>query len=550
MVTDQLTELVTKALESAAADGVVEGPWAVTLERPKRRDHGDWSTNVALTLRGRGGKPRDVAEALVERLPPSETVERVEVAGPGFLNFYLSPRWLHEVVRRAADESTAFARTDEGKGARVNVEYVSANPTGPAGVVAGRAAAVGDTIANLLEATGHEVTREYYINDAGRQMTLFARSVEAHYLNHLGVGASVPEEGYKGDYVRELAREIAEELGDELVARPEEERLQRLGSLALGRMIEAIRASLERFGTRFDNWFSEREMNERGAVEAAIERLRSAGWLEEREGAVWFRASALGDDKDRVLVRRDGRPTYLASDAAYMLDKFDRSFDRLIYVLGPDHHGTLARMRALADALGFGRARVELPIVQKMTILSGGSTLKASKRAGVVIALDDLVREVGRDAARYTFLIRSLDAPLEFDIETVKQQTPENPVFYTQYAHARICSILRRAEAEGNMSGAGVAQLERLEHPSEDRLMRKLAAYEEVVPLAAQLRAPQRIPRYVEELAADFNAFYRDCRVVSDDTDLTSARLMLCVGTRRVIADALALLGVDAPQRM
>jgi arginyl-tRNA synthetase len=555
VITDRLRELIAAALERAAADGVVsfERQPTIALERPKRREHGDWSSNVALALGDRERSPRAVAEALSERLPSSDVVARVEVAGPGFLNFHLAPAWLHDVVRRAADPGSDFARTDGGaraKVGRVNVEYVSANPTGPANVVSGRHAAYGDAVANLLEATGHDVTREYYVNDAGRQMELFARSVEARYLQSFGVPAELPEDGYRGDYITDLAKDIANDVGDELVHAEEDRRLAELRVLALERTLESIRASLERFGTRYDVWFSEASLHARGAVGDAVERLRTEGWLEERDGAQWFLTSRLGDDKDRVIVRADGTPTYLAADAAYMLDKFERGFERLIYVLGSGHHGTLPRFRAIADALGFGRERLEFPLVQNVTIVREGLALQASKRAGVIVPLDELVDEVGADPVRYTFLTRSLDAPLEFDVDAVKDKAPDNPVYYTQYAHARISSILRRAEGEGIAPVREGAPLDALRHPSEDALMRKLASFEEVVPDAARARAPQKITRYGEELASDFSAFYRDGRVIGDDAGLTRARLELCVATKRVLADSLRLLGIGAPEEM
>ncbi|MFN2490432.1 MAG: arginine--tRNA ligase [Actinomycetota bacterium] len=553
MLTDQLSDLILEALQKAAADGevVLEGSPPITLERPKRREHGDWSTNVALVVASSSeGEPRSLAQAIIDRLPPSNLIDRAEVAGPGFLNLHLSPLWLHDVLRRAADAETPFARSTEGSETRVNVEYVSANPTGPANVVSGRHAAVGDAIANLLEATGCEVVREFYANDAGRQIWLFARSVEAHYLRSFGREAELPEDGYLGNYVKDLAEDIAAHTGDELLDVDEEKRVATLREMALARMLGSMRLTLERFGTRFDRWFSESSLHGSGAVSAAIQRLEQRGWVEERDGARWFLTSRLGDDKDRVLVRSDGTPTYLGADVAYMLDKFERGFDRLIYVLGSDHHGTLAARSAMAEALGFGRERVEFPLVQNITILRGDETVAASKRAGVLVPLDEVVEEVGSDATRYTFLTRSIDAPLEFDVDLVKEQAPENPVYYTQYAHARICSILRKAGEQGLTSRPGAAQLERLGHASEDALMRKLAAYEEVVPQAARLRAPQRIARYVEELASAFSAFYRDCRVVSEDAALTQARLVLCEAARRVIADALRLLGVSAPERM
>lgn len=552
-ITDHLADLVIKALIAARGDDVVQFDDApsVRFERPKRREHGDWATNVALAAGGGRGNPRDVAAALVERLPASDMVARVEVAGPGFLNFHLSPAWLHDVVRRAADPTSGFGRSTVGRGRSVNVEYVSANPTGPINVVSGRHAAYGDAVAALLEATGHSVGREYYVNDAGRQVTLFGRSVAARYLQHFGHDAPIPEDGYRGDYITEIAADIATQVGDRYVAEDPDARAEAMRTLALGRMLEEMKATLERFGTRYDTWFSERSLHDSGAVDGGLDDLRGRGYVEERDGALWFRTTEFGDDKDRVVVRADGTPTYLAPDIAYMRNKFDRGFDHLVYVLGSDHHGVIARMQAVADALGYGRDRVEFRIVQVVTLQRGGAAVKASKRAGDIVPLDALVAEVGKDAARYIFLTRSIDAPLEFDIALATEQAPENPVYYVQYAHARICSILRKAEEEGvGVPDPWATPLDALSHPSEDALMRKLASYEDEVPEAAAMRAPQRIARYVEELASAFSSFYRDCRVVSDDALLTDTRLSLCLATRAVIRDGLGLLGVGAPERM
>ncbi len=552
MVQDELDKLVRGALERAMDDGLVErAAGDISFERPRRREHGDWSTNVALaTAQQQGANPRELASALVERLPSSPLVTKVEVAGPGFLNFHLAPEWLHDVVRRAADPAARYGRSDAGKGRKVNVEFVSANPTGPVNVVSGRHAAVGDTIASLLEATGHQVTREFYVNDAGRQLLLFGESIAAHYLRHFGVEAEVPEEGYQGAYVAELAHELAAELGDRLVEATPDDRVATLRDMGLLRMQQEMRVSLEGFRTHFDVWFSERTLHESGSVADTLSELQERGLAEERDGALWFLSTKFGDDKDRVLVRENGAPTYLAGDAAYLRDKFGRGFEHLIYLWGADHHGTVARLRAMAQALGHDADGVEVRLVQVVTVSSGGTTVKASKRAGVFVALDELVEQVGVDAARYTFLTRGIDAPLDFDIEAAREQAPENPVYYVQYAHARICSILRRAADEGHTTDVPAAPLHRLGHPSEDSLMRKLASFEEVVVEAAAQRAPQKVTRYVEELASDFSGFYRDCKVMTDDAELTAARLALCVATKSVIAEALGLLNVEAPERM
>jgi arginyl-tRNA synthetase len=541
MIVDQITELVEEALDAAVRDGLLsDAPKDIVLERPRRREHGDWSTNVALNAAR--GNPRSLADAIVARLPDSDLVDRADVAGPGFINFHLSRRWLHDVVRRAADQASSFGRATTGRDKRVNVEYVSANPTGPMNAVTGRHAVVGDAIANLLAAAGHDVVREYYINDSGRQVRLFVESVAVRYLQQLGVDVELPEDGYKGDYVIGLARDLVEKVGDGYRDASTSEIADELVDVVIGAMVDQIRASLERFGTSFDVWFSERSLHE-GRIDEAIDELRARGVTEERDGALWLLSTRYGDDKDRVLVRSNGAPTYTAADAAYLMNKFDRGFDNLIYLWGADHHGTVARLLAIGEALGYKRGAIEVLLMQLVTL----SGVKGSKRAGVYVSLDGLVDEVGRDAARYTFLTRSIDVPLDFDLELAKEQAPENPVFYVQYAHARICSVLRKAAAEGARAGPA---LDLLVHPSEDALMRKLAAFEELVPEAAAARAPQRVPRYVEELASDFSAFYRDSRVVSDDADLTGARLTLCVATKRVIADALALLGVSAPERM
>ncbi|MDQ3916114.1 MAG: arginine--tRNA ligase [Actinomycetota bacterium] len=548
MIADHLAELLAAAL---GADGADTWEGNIHFERPRRREHGDWSTNVALAAaRQRGANPRELAQAIVERIPPSAFVTKVEVAGPGFLNFHLSPEWLHDVVRRAADPAARYGRSDAAGGKKVNVEFVSANPTGPVNVVSGRHAAVGDAIARLLEATGHQVTREFYVNDAGRQLLLFGESIAAHYLRHFGVPAELPEEGYRGDYVAGLARELAAELGDRLVDADPEERAAKLRDAGLLRMQQEMRVSLERFGTRYDVWFSEQTLHESGSVTSTLDDLRAKGLAEEREGALWFLSTKFGDDKDRVLVRANGTPTYLAADAAYLRDKFGRGFDHLIYLWGADHHGTVTRLKAMAEALGHERDEVEVRLVQVVTLSAEGQAVKGSKRAGVFVTLDELVDQVGVDAARYTFLTRGIDAPLHFDIEAAREQAPENPVYYVQYAHARICSILRKAAEAGHEPDVPAAPIGRLGHPSEDSLMRKLASFEEVVAEAAAQRAPQKVTRYVEELASEFSSFYRDCKVVSEDAELTAARLALCTATKSVIAEGLGLVGVSAPERM
>ncbi|MCA1703399.1 MAG: arginine--tRNA ligase, partial [Actinobacteria bacterium] len=536
MITDQLAALVGAALASASSSGdlVADAPSVVHFERPRRREHGDWATNVALSLAQGGANPRTIAESIVKHLPPSDLVAQVDIAGPGFLNFKLADSWLHDVVRTAADPASSFGRA-RATGTKVNVEFVSANPTGPINVVSGRHAAVGDAMASLLEAAGHTVTREFYVNDAGNQARLFGESIAARYLELHGRPAEIPEGGYQGDYVKDIAQTITREVGESLLDVDPPVRNEELRRKSLALMLDEMRASLERFGTSFDVWFSEQTLHDSGDVDGAIAKFQKKGLVEERDGAKWLLTTTFGDDKDRVLVRATGEPTYLAADAAYLMNKFGRGFERLIYLWGADHHGAVARLKAAAQGLGYDADAVEVPIVQLVTLSSGSESLKGSKRAGVIVRLDDLVDEVGPDAARYTFLTRSIDAPLDFDVAAVKQQAPENPVYYVQYAHARICSILTKASDEGQAADPSNAPLDLLKEPAEDRLMRKLASLEEVIIEAAAQRSPQKMTRYVEELASDFTAFYRDCKVVTADKDLTAARLALCIATKRVI---------------
>ncbi|MDQ3974815.1 MAG: arginine--tRNA ligase [Actinomycetota bacterium] len=531
----QLYEALRRALADA---GLPEHQ--PRLERPRQRGHGDWATNVALTLAGPlGCSPRDVADLIVERLVLPADVARVDVAGPGFINFHLAHEALEDIVRRAVTEGQAWGRSGEGAGRRAHVEFVSANPTGPLHVGHGRWAAAGDAIANLLEATGWQVHREFYVNDAGTQLELFGASVVA-----AARGEPPPEGGYRGDYVVELADELraAGELSDDLAA---------VTDHACRRMLARLRATLAAFGVEFDEWFSERGLHTGGAVQATIQRLRDSGHTYERDGALWLHTARFGDDKDRVLVRADGRPTYFASDCAYLASKVARGFDRCVYLLGADHHGYVRRLQAIAAAEGLQGDRVEVIIGQLVNLWRAGEAVRMSKRTGEMVTFDELLEEVGPDAARYTYLRTSLDATLDFDIAEVVRQERENPVYYVQYSHARIAGIMRTATERGVVPGrVGDARLELLTHDSEEELIRRIGAHPETVAYAAAERAPHRVARYAEELAEAFHRFYTQCQVVGADPDLTRSRYWLCVATRQTLVNALGLLGVSAPERM
>jgi arginyl-tRNA synthetase len=547
-----LLDLIGRALVAAAPALGMEGdlPQAELMTPPQRR-FGDFATNIALAMSARSGKPaREVAQAILDAMPPAPFLERVEIAGPGFLNLFTTDIWMHDAVRQVATSGASYGRWPS-TGERVQVEFVSANPTGPLTLGHARNAAIGDATARLLEFAGSQVEREYYFNDSGGQMDRFGASVEARYLQLVGRQADVPEDGYHGSYMEDLARDILETAGPSLADLPPTERFERLREEGSVRVLGWIEASLERFGVRFDVYLKESDLADRGEIAAAIQRLREGGHVYELEGATWFRATDFGDDKDRVLVRSNGAHTYFGADCAYLIDKFSRGFDHLIYVLGADHHGDVARIKGAAEALGYDPSSVEMLIYQWVAFLRDGEPVAMSKRAGTFITLDELMDEVGADATRFTLLMFSSDSSMNFDIEAVKQQSMENPVYYVQYGHARLASILRKAaEAGVQLRPVGDADLTLLVTEAETDLMRALAAIPGQISAAARARAPHRITHVAQDLAARFHRFYTECRVVSQDQELTQARLWLCSATKQVISNLLDLLGVSAPESM
>jgi arginyl-tRNA synthetase len=545
-IEDRLAALVRDALAALGGEGV-----EVVLDAPRVRAHGDFSTNAAMRLAATTGRvPRDVAAELVAALPASPYVERAEVAGPGFVNFFLTPAWLHEAVRAALAEGADYGRAPRN-GRSVQVEFVSANPTGPLHLGHARNAAIGDGLASLLDAAGWRVEREYYFNDAGLQMERFGATVEARYLQRFGRPAEVPEDGYPGEYVVDVAADIARVHGDALLGLPAEERVARLRTEGAERVLAMIRSSLDRFGVRYDSYVSEREFHEAGEIEAAIARMRERGHVYDADGAVFFRSTDFGDDKDRVLVRSNGAPTYFAADCAYLGRKFARGFDRLIYVWGADHHGDVARVRGAASALGHDPDALEMILYQWVSLVRDGEAVAMSKRGGTFVTLDDLLDEIGTDAARFLLLSRSGDSPIEIDLELAARQTMDNPVFYVQYAHARIASMLRTAAERGVEAGdLADADLSLLATEAEVDLMRRIAELPGEVLVAADLRAPHRIVHHVQAVAAAFHRFYADCRVVGEAPPLAAARLWLARAAKVAIANALGIVGVAAPESM
>ena len=526
----------------------------VEIEVPRDPTHGDWSSNVALTLAKAARRPpREVAQALVQAIEVDpDVVSAVEIAGAGFINFRLAPAWLQQTVRRVLGDPENYGRSDAGRGERILIEYVSANPTGPLNIVSARAASLGDTLLRLLNATGHKAEGEFYVNDAGLQAELFGASIVTRFAERLGLPAPpIPEEGYQGAYVADLAASLDEKEGRGWLALPEKEQRARFGRWGIDKMLELQRRDLERFGARMDRWFLESGLHASGAVGAAREKLERRGVIEEREGAVWFRSTQFGDQEDRVIVRSNGVPTYLLPDAAYHDDKLSRGFDRLIDILGPDHHGHVQRLHAVIEALGWDPKRLEVIVAQWVRLLRGGETVKMSKRGGEFITLEELVEEVGVDAARFFFLMRRAESPMDFDLELAVRRTEDNPVYYVQYAHARIHHVLEYARAQGVPEPeAERADLALLTEPETLTLLRGIAAFPSLVVASARSREPHRVPAYLKELAAKFHSFYHQHRVVTSDAPLTAARLLLTKATGVVFRRGLDLLGVSAPEAM
>jgi arginyl-tRNA synthetase len=544
----QLTQATLNAQKSGSLPAVAL-PEAY-LERPQHPEHGDYASSFPLKLaRATGTKPMAIAELLVGLMPPLPEVESIVAAPPGFINFKLKSQWLTRQVTSILTAGEAYGNIDIGQGSRVQVEFVSVNPTGPLHVGHGRGAILGSTLAAVLAAADYKVEREYYINDAGSQMDAFYHSLYARYKQCLGTEAEMPANGYHGSYMIDLAKEIITEKGEGFLTLPESEAISSLGEIGLQKMIRQIKADLESLGVTFDVWFSERTLYDKGQFQTAMSLLGRGGYMAEKENATWFMSTALGEDKDNVIIRSDGSPTYFGADIAYHYNKFiERKFDRVIDIWGADHQGHVPRMKAVVSALGISPDRLKIILSQMVTLRRGKEVVRISKRTGDIITLREVVEEVGADACRFFFLSRTADSQMDFDLELAKKQSADNPVYYVQYAHARIASILRLAkERKIDYSDGDVS---RLTDEPELALIRQLLLLPELVETAATTLEPHHLTYYAQDLATVFHAFYRDCRVISPDEARTKARLKLVAAAKIVLARALHLMGMTAPEKM
>ena len=554
MIRDEIIALTAQALAAAQAAGDLPqfATPEITTEHPARPEHGDFSANLPLRIQGLARmKAITVAEALQRHVPAHPAVDQVTVAPPGFVNFYLAPGWAAAQADAIVAEGDRYAALDIGAGKRAQIEYVSANPTGPIHVGNGRGAAIGSALANVMATAGYDVEQEYYVNDAGTQVAIFGRTLYARYEQLFGREVQIPENGYPGAYVIEVARAVKDRDGDKYLRSPGEEPDPDLGRIGLALMVEGIRADLEHMGVRYDRWYSERSLMEEGGPYAEVMALlERQGQVARREGAVWFTSTDLGESKDNVLVRSDGQPTYYATDIAYHYDKFiTRRFDRVIDIWGADHQGHVSRVKTAVTAVGGDAGALDVLLYQLVTLRRGDVVVPLSKRAGEIVTLRDVVDEVGADATRFFFLLTGANQTMDFDLELAKKQSDENPVYYVQYAHARVAGVLKRAVEEGHAAkGADVALLT---HEAEQTLLRKLLLLPEVVEKVVLELAPHHLTHYAQELAGAFHVFYTQCRVIqAGEPALTKARLRLLEATRVVLARTLGLMGISAPDSM
>jgi arginyl-tRNA synthetase len=552
MIKQRIIELLKKAAAEAQKSGKLPSVALpeITIEHPQNPEHGDYASSFPLKLaRTIGVKPLTIAEDVAAFIKPTSEIESITVAPPGFINFTLKSDWLTQQVDSIREAGDAYGNFNLGKGSRVQLEFVSVNPTGPLHVGHGRGAILGSTLANVLSSAGYDVEKEYYVNDAGSQMAAFYRSLYARYQQALGKEAEMPADGYFGQYMIDLAKEIVAEKKDSFLSMPQEKAITELGKLGLEKIMAQIRGDLELLRVKFDVWFSEQSLYDNGQYKKVMSLLKKGGYIAEKANATWFVSTALGEDKDNVVVRSDGSPTYFAADIAYHYNKFvERKFDKVINIWGADHQGHISRMKAVVAALGIAPERLEVIISQMVSLRRGKELVKVSKRSGDIITLHEVIDEVGADACRYFFASRTADSQMDFDLELAKKQSADNPVYYVQYAHARIASILRLAKEKSIDCADGDVSL--LTTEPELTLIRKMLLLPEVIEVVAQTLEPHHLAYYAQDLATVFHSFYMQCRVVTDDEKMTKARLKLVEAAKTVLARTLNLMGMEAPDRM
>jgi arginyl-tRNA synthetase len=552
MLKETIADIIKKAVADAQESSKLPALTLpdINIERPQNPEHGDYASSISMKLaRAVGTSPLNIAGEIAGFIKPSDEIEQVTVAPPGFINFTLKDSWLTRQVEEILNQQDNYGNIDIGNNESIQIEFVSINPTGPLHVGHGRGAVLGSTLSNVMTASGYRVTKEYYFNDAGSQMNSFRRSLYARYQEALGENVEMPAEGYLGTYMVDLANEIITEEGNRFLRMPEAEGLMQLGELGLAKILKGTREDLKLLRVDFDIWFSEQSLYKNGQFDKVMEILRKGGYIAEKEGATWFVSTALGEDKDNVIIRGDGSPTYFGADIAYHYNKFiERRFDRVINIWGADHQGHVSRLKAVVGALGIDPKKLELIVHQMVTLRRGGELVKISKRSGDIITLREVIEEVGTDACRFVFLSRTADAQMDFDMELAKKQSADNPVYYVQYAHARIASILRLAQEKGIDDSEGDVSL--LTSEPELTLIRKMLLLPEIMELITQTLEPHHLTYYAQDLATVFHSFYKQCRVVSTDEALTRARLKLVKAAKIVLGKTLNLMGMTAPERM